>query len=122
MTVLQALAILESATLECQQREVDTPEARDALNILDPYVLPAWLIPQFRCHLDREPNPEDKQGQQRVLRVTFSGIRESVKFLLEGRMDVLARKFYETHDSQVREEMYDLAADLAKLDERGRNS
>jgi hypothetical protein len=31
MTVLEALAILESATLEYKKREVDTPELRDAL-------------------------------------------------------------------------------------------
>jgi hypothetical protein len=28
MTVLEALAILEAATLECKKREVDTPELR----------------------------------------------------------------------------------------------
>src|SRR5262245_35663538 len=31
MTVLEALAILEAAVLECKKREVDTPELRAAL-------------------------------------------------------------------------------------------
>ena len=50
MTVLEALAILESATLECKKREVNTPEVRDALDLLEPHIKPDWLIPQFRHH------------------------------------------------------------------------
>ena len=48
MTVLEALAILEAATLECKKREADTTELRVALDVLEPQVQPAWLIPQFR--------------------------------------------------------------------------
>ena len=48
MTVLEALAVLEVATLQCQEREIDTPEVRDALDLLGPYIRPEWLIPQFR--------------------------------------------------------------------------
>jgi hypothetical protein len=33
MTVLQALAILEAATMECKQRDINTPEIRDALDL-----------------------------------------------------------------------------------------
>jgi hypothetical protein len=48
MTVLEALTILESAVLECKKRSVDTPEIRDALDLLEPQIQPEWLIPQFR--------------------------------------------------------------------------
>jgi hypothetical protein len=54
MTILEALAILESATLECKKREVDTLELRGALDFLEPHIQPAWLIPQFRHNLDGE--------------------------------------------------------------------
>ena len=37
MRILEALAILEAATLECKKREVDTPELRDALDFLEPH-------------------------------------------------------------------------------------
>jgi len=60
----------------------------EALNLLEPHIWPEWLIPQFRHHLERDPNVEvDKEGQQQVLRATFPGIRESVKDLLGMRMD-----------------------------------
>ena len=58
MTILEALAILESATLDCKKREVNTPELRTALDFLEPHVQPAWLIPQFRHNLDGEREPE----------------------------------------------------------------
>jgi len=59
MTVLEALAILEAATLDCKKREVDTPELRAALDLLEPHIQPAWLIPQFR-HLDGTTTPQEK--------------------------------------------------------------
>ena len=34
MTVLQALAILEAAVLECKKREINTAEVRNALDLL----------------------------------------------------------------------------------------
>jgi len=33
MTLLEALAILEAAVLECKKRDVDTPEVRAALDL-----------------------------------------------------------------------------------------
>jgi hypothetical protein len=45
MTILQALAILEAAVLECKHRNNDTPEMRAALAFLEPLIQPAWLIP-----------------------------------------------------------------------------
>jgi hypothetical protein len=49
MTVLEALAILEAAVLECKKRNVNRPEVGEALDSLERYVRPEWLIPQF-CH------------------------------------------------------------------------
>jgi hypothetical protein len=37
MTILQALAILEAALLECKKRDVNTPEVNHALDLLEPY-------------------------------------------------------------------------------------
>jgi hypothetical protein len=45
------------------------------------------------------------------------GIRESVRVLLEVRMDRLALKFHETKDLKVRDEIYRLCRELIKLDE-----
>ena len=99
MTVSEALAILESATLECQKRDINTPEVMEALNLLEPHIQPPWLIPQFRYHLDRDPSVGvDKEGQQQVLRATFRGIRNSVKELIGKLMDALAREFHDTHN------------------------
>jgi hypothetical protein len=51
-----------------------------------------------------------------VLRVTFSGIRDAVRILLEVRMDSLARKFHETHDMKVKDEILQLATEYGKLE------
>jgi hypothetical protein len=40
MTVLEALAILEAAVLECKKRDVDTPEVRAALDSLEQHTQP----------------------------------------------------------------------------------
>lgn len=111
MTILEALAILESAVLECKTREVNTPELRAALDFLEPYIQPAWLIPQFRKNLDgeREHDYSAREGQQQVFRVTFPGIRASVRELLGQKMDALARKFAATHDIEVKDEIECLA-------------
>ena len=44
MTLSEALAILESATLECRKRDINTPEVTEALNLLEPHIQPPWLI------------------------------------------------------------------------------
>ena len=105
VTALLALAILEAAVLECKKRDVDTPEVKAALDFLEPYVRPQWLIPQYRDHvLDHaRTNEVDLEGQQQVLRATFPGIRDGVRELLGVRADALARKFHETHDMKVKE-------------------
>ena len=47
MTVLEAVATLEAATLECKQRDINTPEVKEALDLLEPYIWPKWLVLQF---------------------------------------------------------------------------
>ena len=119
MTLLQALAILEAAVLECKKRNVNTPEVRAALDLLESHIQPEWLIPQFRDHAlqDRTEKYVEREGQQQVLRATFPGIRDCVRELLGVRMDALARKFHETHDMKVPDEIYRLSSELIKLDE-----
>ena len=97
MTVLEALAVLEVATLQCQEKiEIDTPEVRDALDLLESYIRPEWLIPQFRYFLVHESDVRgEKEAQHHVLCTTFPAIRDSVKTLIEVRMDALDRKFHE---------------------------
>ena len=81
MTLSEALAVLESATLECRKRDINTPEVTQALNLLEPHIQPPWLIAQFRYQLSRDPWVE-LEFQQQVLRVTFLDIRESVRKLI----------------------------------------
>jgi hypothetical protein len=114
MTVLEALAILEAGVLECKQRDIDTPEVRAALDLLEPYIRPAWLIPHVLDH-DRT-HQYVLEGQQQVLRAIFPRIRDAVRVLLEVRMDRLALKFHETHDVKVKDEILRLAAEYGKLE------
>jgi hypothetical protein len=68
ITVLEALAILEAAVWECKKRDINTPEVTDALNLLGPYIRPAWLIPQFRHGASDGYGNNDVncEGQQQV--------------------------------------------------------
>jgi hypothetical protein len=82
MTVLEALAILEAATLECKQRDIYTPELREALDCLHSHIRHEWLIQQFRYHAQLNEKNEvdvDKEAQQPTLRAILRRIRESVK-------------------------------------------
>ena len=119
MTVLEALATLEAATLECKQRDIDTPEVREALTLLEPHIQPEWLIPQFRYHVQRYGQQHwwELEAQQQVLCAIFPRIRESVKDLLGKQMDALARQFAATHDMKVKKEIERLAKEYGKLGE-----
>jgi hypothetical protein len=119
MTVSEALAILESATLECKQKDIDTPEVREALTLLEPHIQPEWLIPQFRYHVQRYGQQHwwELEAQQQVLCTIFPRIRESVKELIGKQMDALARNFAATHDMKVKDEIERLAAEYEKLKE-----
>jgi hypothetical protein len=86
---------------------------------LERYVRPEWLIPQFRDHAlkERTNNHVDREGQQQVLRATFPGIRDGIRELLGVRMDALARKFHQTHDMKVKDELVRLLKEYGKLKE-----
>jgi hypothetical protein len=108
--------------LQCssaKKRDFNTAEVNQALDLLEPYIRPAWLIPQFRHYVLTESTdgPGDREGQQQMLRILFPGIRDSVRVLLEGRMDRLALKFHETKDMKVRDEIHRLSREMIKLDE-----
>ena len=76
------------------------------------------VIPQFRNHVENEEQPlENREGQQQVLRATFPGIRDGVRKLLCGRMDILARRFHETKDLKISDEIYRLAGEYGKMKE-----
>ncbi len=113
---LHALAILEAATLECKQRDIYTPEVREALDFLHSHIGREWLIPQFRYHAQLNEVDLDIEAQQQALRAIFPGIRESVKDLLGTQMDALARQFTGTHDMKVKVEIDRLSSELVKLD------
>ena len=118
MTSLEALKILEAAVLECQRREVDTPEVREALDFLEPHIRPEWLISQFRAHLYGGQQEWDKERQQQVLRTTFPGIRDGVRCLLGKHMDKLARRYADSHNPEVKAAFERLSIERGKLQER----
>jgi hypothetical protein len=43
MTALKALAILETAVMDCKTRDINTLDVRDALNFLEPHTRPPNL-------------------------------------------------------------------------------
>jgi hypothetical protein len=122
MTVSEALAILESATVECERRDINTPEVREALDFLQSRIRPEWLIPQFRYHAglnvkDKVDVDLVKKAQQQALLAIFPVIHESVKDLLGKQMDALGREFAATHDMKVKDEINLLAKEYGKLKE-----
>ena len=52
MNILEALAILEAATLEGKKRDIDTPEVREALDLLEPYVRPVVSCAMVKLDVD----------------------------------------------------------------------
>src|SRR6266403_3966127 len=101
MRVLEALRILDDATVECKVRNIDTPDVKEALDLLDPYCRPAWFVRTFRDSLQRGMNyiglPEF-EGQQQMLRVQFAGIYRNVRQLLIARLGRLGAKYCKTKD------------------------
>jgi hypothetical protein len=119
MTYLEALAILEAAVLDCTHGNVNTAEVREALNLLERYVRPAWLMLQFRHHTlkERPAKYVERKVQQQVLLAIFPGIRDSVKELIGKRMVTLALEFHDTHNMNVKNEIERLAKEYGKLKE-----
>ena len=65
MAVLEALAILASAVQGRKKRNANTPEVKAALDLLEPHIQSAWLIPQFHHHA--LTNRSDNLGKKRNL-------------------------------------------------------
>ena len=91
MRVLEALKILEDATLDSKKRDIDTPEVRQALDLLDPLCKPTWHVAGFRSQLNPHAGqqPHELEGQQQMLRVYFSGIYTCVRELLAAQIGKL---------------------------------
>ena len=51
-----------------------------------------------------------------MLRATFPGIRNCVRELLGVRADALARKFHETHDVDVKDELVRLLKEYGEAE------
>ena len=114
MTIFEALAILESAVLDCNKRNVNTPEVTAALDFLAPYVRPKFVVAEFRHHITRE---HEKESQQQALRAIFPRIRDSVKELIGTEMDDLARDFPDARDTEVKDAITCLAKEYRTLSE-----
>jgi hypothetical protein len=117
--VLEALKILESATLSCKNRSIDTPEVNQALDVLEPYCRPQWEVAGFRHSLvPCGDSGNDREGQQQVLRVYFAGIHDSVRKLLSAQIGRLNYRYRKTKDEAVNAELDRLTAELERLPER----
>jgi hypothetical protein len=116
--VLEALKILEDATLDCKIRNINTPEVRTALEVLQPYCRPTWRITGFRDHLQHEQGGPDSEGQQQVLRVYFGGIYQNVRELLSTQVNKLIRRYEKTKDLAAKRDLDRLKSKLERLPER----
>jgi hypothetical protein len=118
MGILEALAVHEAAVLECKKRSINTADVKWALELLEPYVRPDWIIPQFRYHA-LEHNGDsyvEREGQQQVWRANAARQRWRGVYLLEVRVDRLALKFHETKDLKVKDEILRLAREYGNLE------
>jgi hypothetical protein len=119
MRVLEALKILESAVIECKTREIDTPEVREALDLLEPYCRPEWRVTGFREHLTRhEEFGPGGEGQQQTLRVYFGGIHDNVRALLSAQIGKTRYLYRKKNDAALKGEIDRLTAALEALPEK----
>ena len=119
MRVLEALQILEAATVECKLRSIDTPEVREALDLVAPICQPMWYVEGFRNHLDSlEEFGPSAEGQQQNLRVNFTGIHRLVRQRLIGRLGWLGARYCKTKNLATKTEIDRLNTELAKLPEQ----
>src|SRR5262245_47081522 len=116
MTIIEAITILEIATVECRNKNVDIPGVSQALSVVELYVSPEWVVPHFRYHLRRLGNSAiDIADQQGILSAMFSIINDCLKDLVQKTMDALARDYDETRDSKLEEEIGRLIEEYAKF-------
>jgi hypothetical protein len=114
--LLAALKILEAATLDSKKRDIDTPEVRQALDLLDRVCQPKWKVAGFRHQLKSHTGhlPHELEGQQQVLRVYFGGIYTCVRQLLPARIKKLNYWYKKTNDSAVKAEIERLKKRVAR--------
>jgi hypothetical protein len=118
MRILKALRILEAAVLEFKTRSIDSPEVREALDVVAPLVAQPWTVPTFRRNLvpitGFYGRPEF-EGQQQQLRASFGTIHASVRFELERYLGRLGYRYSRTRKPKLWTEIQRLEAELAKL-------
>lgn len=119
MRLLRALQTLETATLECRQRSIDTAEVRGALDAVEPYIKFNWYVRNFRLYVCRGSKELSRQQElQQRLTLNFRGIHSSIRALLQNRIDKLGRRYARTKDATIKMEIDRLSAELATLPER----
>jgi hypothetical protein len=119
MGIIDALRILEAATIECKTRDVGTPEVREALDVLAPYCRPEWRVTGFRGHLKAaEEFGAGGEGQQQNLRVCFAGIHANVRKLLTSQIGKPNYRYKKSNDAILKAELDRLTAELERLPER----
>ncbi len=121
--VLEALKILEDATLNCKEHRIDTPEVHEALDAVERYIDTQGHAKAFRHHLDRTPQPfslggEQGEGQQQNLRVNFAGIHAAVRYAIDQRLGRLGSRYLRTKDEKIKAEIDRLNAELARMPAR----
>ncbi len=118
MRVLEALKILEAATIECKKRDINTPDVRTALDVLQPYCQPEWVVAGFRNHLRPYDKRSDREGQQQVLRVYFGGIYRNVRQLLLTEIKRFSHRYEKTTDAKIKRQLDQLKTELIQLPEQ----
>jgi hypothetical protein len=114
--VLEALQILEAATVECKVRPIDTPGVREALDLVEPICQPMWYVDAFRDHLAPvEEFGPSTEGQQQNLRVNFTGIHRLARQRIIARLGWLGARYCKTKNPVTKAEIDRLNGELAKL-------
>ncbi len=116
MRILEALKILEDAVLDSLERPADTPQVREALDSLEPFVSPKYAVRKFRDGLF-VPNrrPYYLESQQHNLNHWFGQIHRSVRALLARRVADLGDRSARTQDPKMKAELERLTIQLDRL-------
>src|SRR5262245_38472904 len=96
--ILEVPATLESAVLECKKRNVNTPEVKAALDLLEPHVWPKWVVPQFHHHVENEREPFTRilLRARRTRRVVKNRNPQGIEVVAKSRS--LFRFFWPYHE------------------------
>jgi hypothetical protein len=107
----------QAATIDCKTHNIDTPEVREALDLLAPYCRPEWRITGFRDHLKlSEGFGPSGQGQQQNLRLNLAGIHANVRKLVARQIRRLDNLYRKNKNAAVNAE---LAAKRVEMVEKG---